>query len=80
MKNFLIKLSKNAAKQVGVSFAQSLHEYHVAAQRGVVLDSYSNFLELLHYESRINVQKAYSACLDEIEPLPSSKRVESLFF
>jgi hypothetical protein len=80
MKNVLIKLSKNAAEQVGESFAQSLHEYQDPAQRGAVLDSYNNVLDLLDYECRINVQKAFSACLDAIEPLPSSKRAESLFF
>lgn len=72
-----IKLSKKAAIALGESFAVSLHAYTAPAQRGAVIDSFNNFVDELAYECGAVVKKAYYAKLDELEPLPSSKRADT---
>lgn len=68
------KLSKAAAAYTGESFAKSLHAFVTPEMRGLVIDVYNDLINDLTYESRADVQRAYYAKLDELEPLQTMKR------
>lgn len=71
------KLSKKSAQILGISFAESLHRFSSSEQRGAVISAYNDLIDILSYESRAIVQKAYYETLDKLEPLQTIKRAQA---
>lgn len=64
-----MKLSKQAAIEVGAMLAQQLHNGNNPFARGAVLHVRDGFLGAVDYETRVHLQKGWDKQLDLLEPL-----------
>jgi len=69
-----MKLSKQAAIEVGAMLAQQLHSNgNNTFARGAVLHVRDGFLGSVDYETRVHLQKGWDKQLDLLEPLSAPR-------
>jgi hypothetical protein len=69
-----MKLSKQAAIEVGAMLAQQLHSNgNNTFARGAVLHVRDGFLDALNYETRVHLRESWNKQLDLLEPLSAPR-------